>query len=487
VRITAAEMGVKVIGEGANLGVTQRGRIEFALGGGRINTDAIDNSAGVNTSDVEVNIKIALAGAERVGRLTRDERNAVLAAMTDEVAHEVLINNHLQTLAISLSERHSVSNLGFQTRLIRLLEETGLLDRAIEKLPSDAELAERKKKRQSLTRPELAVLLAYAKIELYFELMKSPVLDDPYFSRVLVDYFPKTMRERFTADVEQHALRREIIATTLSNIAINRGGPTFEVHLREETGREAGEIVSAFVVAMDVFQLCRLFEAVDALDNKLDGDRQLDLYVLLRDVLRRQTAWFLRHGRFRDGLSAIIERYRKGIETLNSAIESIFDEWLTGRLEDTMTRFLNDGAPPELAGRFAHLTALFNAPDIISLAIKLDKPELEIARIYFQVSSHFRLEEVRGLTENLGHADYFNRLAIDSALESAASAQRAIVKKVFTSASGAAAPDFAAWCEQNAHAAKRARHGFDALLNGSELTLAKLTVAVSHLRELSEQ
>lgn len=487
VRITAAELGVKVIGEGANLGVTQRGRIEFALGGGRINTDAIDNSAGVNTSDVEVNLKIALAGAERAGRLTRDDRNAVLAAMTDEVAHEVLINNHLQTLALSLSERHSLSNLGFQTRLIHSLEEAGLLDRAVEKLPGDAELAERKKKRRALTRPELAVLLAYAKIGLYFELMKSPALDDPYFTQVLVDYFPKTVRERFAADVEQHTLRREIIATTLSNVAINRGGPTFEVRLRDETGRDAGEIVSAFVVAMEVFQLANLFEAVDALDNKLDGNRQLDLYVLLRDVLRRQTAWFLRYGRFRDGLSTIIKRYRRGISTLNAAIESIFDEWLTGRLEDSMTRFRNDGAPPELARRFAHLAALFSAPDIISLAIELDKNELEVARIYFQASSHFRLEEVRGLSEQLGQIDYFNRLAIDSSLETAASAQRAIVKKVFTSANGSTAPDFATWCKLNEHAATRARHRFDALLDGSELTLAKLTVAVAHLRELSEQ
>jgi glutamate dehydrogenase len=380
-----------------------------------------------------------------------------------------------------------LNNLGFQTRLIHSLEETGLLDRAVEKLPSDAELAERKNKRQTLTRPELAVLLAYAKIELYFELMKSPVLDDPYFTRVLVDYFPKTMRERFTADVEQHALSREIIATTLSNMAINRGGPTFEVRLRDETGRDAGEIASAFVVAMDVFQLGSLFEAVDALDNKLDGDRQLDLYVLLRDVLRRQTAWFLRHGRFRDGLSAIIGRYREGISTLNAAIENIFDEWLTGRLEDSRKHFLDNGLPPELARRFAHLTALSSAPDIISLAVELDASELEVAHIYFQATSHFRLEEVRGLSEKLGQTDYFNRLATDSSLESAASAQRAIVKKVFTSTNGSAAPDFAAWCKLNEHAAARTRHRFDALLDGSKLTLAKLTVAVAHLRELSEQ
>ncbi|MEJ2227696.1 MAG: NAD-glutamate dehydrogenase [Alphaproteobacteria bacterium] len=489
VRITAAEAGVKVIGEGANLGLTQRARIEFARKGGRINTDAIDNSAGVNTSDVEVNIKIALAAAERAGRLTRDDRNAVLAAMTDEVAQDVLINNYQQTLAISLTEKAGFSDLGFQSELMHSLEETGLLDRTIERLPSDSELAEHRKKQQALTRPELAVLLAYAKIGLYFELMKSPILEDTYFNSVLTDYFPKTMRERFTVDVEQHPLRREIIATVMTNAAINRGGSTFTVRLQEETGREAGEIAAAFAAAMDVFQLGSLFDAVDALDNKIDGGHQLDLYTRLQNVLRRQTAWFLRHGRIHDGLSTLIERYRNGINTLNAAIESIFDEWLTGRLEDSVNHFLNIGIPPELARRFAHLTALFSAHDIISLAVKLDKPELEVAQIYFQVSSHFRLEEVHSLSEGLEQTDYFTRLAINSALESAASAQRAIVKKVFTSANGAgaSAADFTAWCEQNAHTATRARHSFDALLNGSELTLAKLTVAVAHLRELSEQ
>jgi glutamate dehydrogenase len=441
----------------------------------------------VNTSDVEVNIKIALASAEHTGRLTRDERDAVLNAMTDEVAQDVLINNYLQTLAISLSEKAGFSDLGFQRQLMHSLEEAGLLDRTLERLPSDAELAEHRKKRQSLTRPELAVLLAYAKIGLYFELMKSPVLNDPCFCCVLANYFPKTMQDRFASDVKQHPLRREIIATVLTNAAINRGGTTFAVRLQEETGREAGEIAAAFIVAIEVFQLSSLFDAVDALDNKMDGNRQLDLYALLKNVLRQQAAWFLRHGHLRDGLSAIIERYREGIKTLNSAIESIFDEWLTGRLEDSMTHFLNDGVPPELARSFAHLAALFSAPDIISLAVRLDKSELEIASIYFQVSSHFRLEEIRILSENLALTDHFNRLAINSTLESVASAQRAIVKKVFKSANGSAAPDFAAWCKLNEHAATRARHGFDALLDGSELTLAKLTVAVAHLRELSEQ
>lgn len=486
IRITGSDVRAKVVGEGANLGVTQRGRIEFALGGGRINTDAIDNSAGVNTSDVEVNIKIALAAAVRAKRITLEERDRLLAAMTDEVAAAVLANNHLQTLAISVDEHRGLGDLGFQTKLMQTLEQGDLLDRVIEKLPSDSDLAKRRQQRQPLTRPELAVLLAYAKIGLYFDLIRSPAIDEPYLARVLVDYFPETMRERFADDIAAHPLRREIIATALTNAIINRGGATFVTRLREETGRDAGEIACAFAAAMGVFQLGDLFDAVDMLNNKTDGPKQLGLYELIQDTLRWQTAWFLRHGHFQDGLSAFIERYREGMDRLNGAIESIFDEWLTGRLEDAMNRLGGEGMPVELTRRFAHMGALSTAPDIISLAIKLGRPEVDIARTYFQAASHFRLEEMRAASETLGQSDYFNRLAINSTQEAVASAQRAIVEKVYAMANGAG-PDFSAWCGRNPQGAARARKSFDAILNGSELTLAKLTVAVAHLRELAEQ
>lgn len=486
IRVTGAEVRVKVIGEGANLGVTQRGRIEFASAGGRINTDGIDNSAGVNTSDLEVNIKIALAGAVRTGTITREERDRILLDMTDEVATAVLANNHLQTLAISIDEQRGWADLGFQMRLMHTLEQADILDRALEKLPSDSEIAERRKLRQPLTRPELAVLLAYAKIGLYAELSKSPVLEDPYLSRELVNYFPASMRERMAAEIEKHPLRREIIAAALDNDIINRGGATFAVRLREETGRDAGEIACAFVTAMNVFRFDDFFDAADSLNTKIDGSKQLSLYTMIQCALRRQTAWFLRYGRLQNGLSTVIERYREGIDKLYGAIESIFDEWLTGRLEDAMNRLRADGVPEELVHPFARLGALCTAPNIISLAMKLNRPEQDVARTYFQVASHFRLEEMRAASEALGQTDYFNRLAINAVLDAVASAQRSIVKKVYASSNGGA-PNFTAWCGRNAHAAVRARKSFDDILNGSELTLAKLTVAVAHLRELAEQ
>ena len=234
-------MRARVIGEGANLGVTQRGRIEAAQKGVKLNTDAIDNSAGVNTSDVEVNIKIAMARLEREGRLSPADRNSLLAAMTDEVGVLVLRNNYLQTLALSLAERKGVAETGFLTRLMQSLEQRGLLSRAVEFLPDDAALTERTRRGQFLTRPELAVLLAYAKLTLYDDLLATSVPDDPYLARELSQYFPREIQDKFPTAVEFHRLRREIIATSLANAVINRGGPACVVRLIDETDADIAD------------------------------------------------------------------------------------------------------------------------------------------------------------------------------------------------------------------------------------------------------
>ena len=252
IRITGADVRARVIGEGANLGVTQRGRVEAAQKGVKLNTDAIDNSAGVNTSDVEVNIKIALARPEREGRLSAADRNSLLAAMTDEVGALVLRNNYLQTLALSLAERKGLAETGFLARLMQSLEQRGLLSRAVEFLPDDAAIAERARRGQSLTRPELAVLLAYAKLTLYDDLLVTSVPDDPYLARELSQYFPHEVEDKFSSAVEHHRLRREIIATNLANAIINRGGPACVVRLIDETDADVSTIVMAFV-AVDEF------------------------------------------------------------------------------------------------------------------------------------------------------------------------------------------------------------------------------------------
>ena len=321
IRVAGGELKCKVIGEGANLGMTQRGRIEAAMLGVRLNTDAIDNSAGVNTSDIEVNIKIALMPAMRDGRLSRDARNGLLDQMTEDVAALVLRNNYLQTLALSLSQWRGLELLGFEQRLMQTLERRGLLDRAVEFLPDDTELAERRRRAQALTRPELSVLLAYAKLSLYDELLESNVPDDPYLGRELVRYFPKAIVERFPDAPQRHRLRREIIATQLANSIINRGGPSFAVRIEDQTGAPAARMAAAFAAVRDSYEMSTLNAEIDALDNKVPERLQRELYIAVQDLLRDRLVWFLRNVDFAPGLAAVVEHYRLGIAAVEAALD----------------------------------------------------------------------------------------------------------------------------------------------------------------------
>ena len=321
IRITGAQVRAKVIGEGANLGMTQRGRIEAALKGVRLNTDAIDNSAGVNTSDVEVNIKIALSLPMRDGRLTVKERNALLGEMTDEVAALVLRNNYLQTLALSLAQRRGLEDLGFQQRLMQTLEQRGELDRAVEFLPDDMEIAERGRRSQPLTRPELSVLLAYAKLTLYSDLLNSDVPDDPYLARELVRYFPKLIAQKFPDALEKHRLRREIIATQIANSMINRGGPSLVVRIADQTGAAAPDIAKAFAAVRDSYDMPALNDEINALDGKVKGAVQLSLYEAVQNLLLDRLVWFLRNADLTKGLAGVIEHHRAGIAALADVLD----------------------------------------------------------------------------------------------------------------------------------------------------------------------
>ena len=483
VRVAAKDVQAKVIGEGANLGVTQRGRIEFALLGGRINTDAIDNSAGVNTSDVEVNIKIALGAAVAQGKLDMRSRNELLAAMTDEVASAALRNNYLQPLAISLAEADGFSDLGFQQQLMRRLEKQRRLDRVVETLPSDAALLERQAARQPLTRPELAVLLAYAKIDLEDELIQASVPGDPHLGQALFAYFPPTMRERFASEIDRHPLRREIIVTSLANEIVNRGGPTFIVRMIEETGRSAGDIAFAFAAVMAVYQLPAMFAGVDALDSKIDGQSQLRLYWRLQDLLRRQTAWFLRHTQFREGLEPEITRYRDGVDFLIGTVADMLTAQAKARLQEEEARLQADGLPLDLARRIAALGPLSQALDTVRVSMEAGASIASAARIIFLIRDEFRLDELASASEALAAGEHFNRLAVNASLAAIASAQRALAKNVIARSPGDA--DFAAWKKCNATEVSRVARTLSEMLTGQALTLAKLTVGVSLLTDLA--
>jgi glutamate dehydrogenase len=482
VRVTGKELRAKVVGEGANLGMTQRGRIEAAQRGIRLNTDAIDNSAGVNTSDLEVNLKIALAAPLRDGRLSRDARNRLLADIGEDVATLVLRNNYLQTLALSLAERRGLEDLGFEQRLMQSLETAGELDRALEFLPDDMEIAERRRRSQALTRPELSVLLAYAKLSLNHELLHSNVPDDPYLGRELGRYFPDAIAQAFPDALEHHRLRREIIVTQLANSMINRGGPSLVVRIADQTGAGAAQIAAAFAAVRDSYEMGALNNAIDALDNRIPGSLQLELYAAVQSLLLDRLVWFLRNVDFRQGLAAIVAHYRAGVAAVEAALGNALPTAAAARCEARAGELRGQGVPQDLARRIASLPALSAAPDIVVVADRTGRDIGELAAVYFAVEAYFRLDQIGAAARSIVVSDYFDRLALDRALDSIGQAeQRLTAAMAGNGAAGAEAVE--SWASPRRHEVERVRMSVHEIAN-SGLTLAKLTVAASLLGDL---
>jgi glutamate dehydrogenase len=485
IRAAAAELRCKVIGEGANLGMTQRGRIEAAQKGVRLNTDAIDNSAGVNTSDVEVNIKIALSTPVREGKLAYEARNKLLAAMTDEVGDLVLRNNYLQTLALSLAERRGIEDLGFQQRLMQTLEARGELDRKIEYLPDDMELAERRRRAHALTRPELSVLLAYAKLSLYSDLLDTSVPDDPYLGRELGRYFPKRLSEEFPDALQAHRLRREIIATQLANSMINRGGPSLVVRIADQTGAAPDRIASAFAIVRDSYRMTALNTDIDGLDGKVGGAMQLSLYAAVQDLLLDRLVWFLRHVDLAQGLGALVAHYEQGIAALAAALDTVLPEDAR-KVRDTRVQELTTaGAPAELARRIADLPSLASAPDIVLVADRTGKSIEEVSATYFAAGAYFGLDRIRQPARDIQATDYFDRLALDRALDSMAEAERRIAAEMVGNGAGGRAA-IEAWIAPRKDEVARIRSAVEEI-GRSPMTISKLSVAASLVGDLVKQ
>jgi glutamate dehydrogenase len=484
IRIRGKDVRAKVIGEGANLGMTQRGRIEAALKGVRLNTDAIDNSAGVNTSDVEVNIKIALSLPVRDGRLDLEARNKLLGEMTDEVASLVLRNNYLQTLALSLAQRRGLEDLGFQQRLIQTLEQRAELDRTVEFLPDDAEINERFRRSQPFTRPELSVLLAYAKLSLYAELLDSSVPDDPYLGRELARYFPKILSEKFPDALEKHRLRREIIATQLANSMINRGGPTLVVRIADQTGAAPAAIAAAFAAVRNAYDMPALNDEINALDNKISGEVQLALYQQVQDLLLDRLVWFLRNVDLTRGLANVVDHYKDGIEAVAKELDAALPKEAATERAARIAELTKAGVPAALARRIGELPELASAPDIVAIVDRVDQPISAIVGTYFAARGFFRLDHLAGMARHLVVADYFDRLALDRALDTIGDAERRITAAMAaTGETGLAAVE--AWVKPRRAEVERIRAAIHQIA-GSGLTLSKLTVAASLLGDLAK-
>jgi glutamate dehydrogenase len=486
IRVTARQVRAKVVGEGANLGLTQKARIEYGLHGGRCNSDAIDNSGGVNSSDVEVNIKIALAAAMRGDKLDRPARNKLLSAMTDEVASLVLANNYQQTLALSLASQRGIADLGQQARLMASLEGRGLLDREVEDLPGVDALTERQARGEALTRAELGVLLAYAKIVLFDDLLASAVPDDAHFDADLIGYFPDRMAKKYDGEIRAHRLRREIIATELCNDTINRGGPTFISRLQDLTGRAAHEVVAAFAVVRDGFELPQVYRAIDALDTRIDGDAQLELYQRVGRLVHAATAWLLKNDQGTATIGGRVAALREARTALRPVMDTKLPPFMQQRLADRKARYEASGAPKELAQKLAFLGIGELVPDIALVASDAGAQLAAAAEAFFEVTEAFRIGRIEDAARQIQPSDYYDGLALARANDMIGAARRGIAIAALQGGKGSANP-VAAWIEQGGDRVARTRERLLALTESGDLTVSRLSVAAGLMADLVEQ
>ena len=393
-RVNANQLRCKVIGEGGNLGMTQLGRIEFAQNGGLCYTDAIDNSAGVDTSDHEVNIKILLNAAIRDKLLAPRQRNALLGKMEDEVGALVLRNNYLQSQVLSIEAARGSRNLPRQTRAIHALEEKGLLNRAIEFLPDNAALAERREAGKPLTRPELAVLLSYSKMDLYQALLDSEVPDDPYLAVEIERYFPPVLTRKYPKQVRSHRLKREIISTQITNDLVGLMGPNFHLRLAQLTGSEAAEITRAYIAARDILGARAVNAEIEALDNRVEASVQMEMLERSTAAMQLCVAWLIRNQPGPLDIRALVKVFRPTCDKLKATLQKNLGDHATAALAKYSDKLAALGVPAPLAERVAALPALGYAVDVVDIAARGRCPVERAAGVYFQVRETLGLDWV---------------------------------------------------------------------------------------------
>jgi glutamate dehydrogenase len=482
VRVDGAELRCRVVGEGGNLGCTQLGRIEYALAGGRINTDAIDNVAGVNCSDHEVNIKILLGAVVDAGDMTAKQRNELLVEMTDAVAERVLYGSYTQTQAMSLAGAQAVPMVDVHQRLIRHLEQVAGLDRAIEFLPNDEEIGERKVAHQGLTAPELAVVMAYCKIHLYADLLESDLPEDAYLAHDLQRYFPPPLPERYERQMHEHRLRREIIATVVANQLVDRAGTTFAFRLGEETGASAAELSRAYAAAREIFWMRELWKGVEALDNKVDAQTQLAMLIEGRRLVERATRWLVRSSGGRLDIAATVSHFAPGAEMLDGALPGA----LTGADREAYATRRADyeraGVPSELASRVAYMPSLLSVLDIVEVAGATGQSLQAVTDTYFELGARLELNWLRDRIIELPRANRWQALARAALRDDLFSLQRALAQEVLEGAGGRGAID--GWVDHNMPSVQRTL-GMIADIKASRIhDTTTLPVALREVRNL---
>jgi glutamate dehydrogenase len=486
VRVNGAELRAAVVGEGGNLGLTQRGRIEYALGGGRINTDAIDNSAGVDTSDHEVNIKILVDRAVTAGELAAEDRNPLLAQMTDEVGALVLTDNYEQNIALGNARSQAERLITVHARLIRELERSGRLDRAIEFLPSDKVIAERAAAGRGLTSPELSVLLAYVKISLEAEVLASELPDEPRCRDILSDYFPTALRSRFRDQMAAHPLRREIVTTQVVNDTVNRGGSTFVFRAMEETGATAVDVMRAYLVVREVFGLPAMWAEIEALDNQVPTAAQTSLFMELRRLLDRAVRWLVQNRRSPIDVTGEIVRLGPGVAELLPEVGALFcgaeAEALDAHVEDLVAV----GVPRDLGRRIAEMLYGFGLLDVVEVATRTGRPLAEVAPVYYRLSERFRVDVLLDRISALPRDDRWQSLARMALRYDLYAALSELTAEVLagTEPGGGPAERVDAWMAANASSIAQAQQNVEEFRADAKADLATLSVILRQVRTM---
>ncbi len=483
VRIDGKDLRCKVVGEGGNLGFTQRGRIEYSLNGGRIITDSIDNSAGVDCSDHEVNIKILLNAIVAKGELTEKQRNRLLAEMTDEVGVLVLRHNYLQNQALSIATGQALPMADVHLRLMQWLEREGGLRRDLEFLPGREELADRAVSGAGLSPPELSLIFAYYKNVLSHALLQSNLPEDPFFFRELEYYFPVPLRERYRDEMPAHRLWREIICTVVANGMVNRAGMTFAFRLGEETGASHSDIARAFMAAREIFGMRDFWSTVDALDNKVPASVQKQLLLEGRKLVERGARWLLRNRPMPLDVAASIACFSQGAKTLEGLLGALVPGLAEGELWESLHHYdVLEGLIPRVAG-FDHL---FSALGIVEVASSSGRSVEDVARVHFQLGARLELDWLRTGIVALPRDNRWQALARAALHDEHYAQHSALTASVLAMSGKSVAPKtrIDRWLAANGHVAGRYQQVVADLMLGSTPDFSMLSVAMGELRNL---
>ncbi|MGI8864116.1 MAG: NAD-glutamate dehydrogenase [Solirubrobacteraceae bacterium] len=486
VRVDGAQLRVRVVGEGGNLGLTQRGRIEYTLAGGRLNTDAIDNVAGVNCSDHEVNIKILLDSLVIAGELTGAQRNDLLSEMTDSVAERVLYGSYIQTQAMSLALRQAAGMVDVHVRLIRHLEQVAGLHRELEFLPDEQGLEERKSNQAGLTAPELAVVMAYCKIDLYSQLLDSDLPEDSHLAHDLLRYFPPPLPERFSQQMRGHRLRREIIATVVANQLVDRAGTTFAFRLAEETGAPAPILARGFAVAREVLDMRSFWSAVEELDNRVPAATQLDMLIEGRRLMERSTRRLVRADPHALDITVSTRYFQPGARMLARAIPDVLGGDERRRFDEHASELEAAGVPGELARRVAAMPAMLSAFDIVEVARAIDADPQIVMRTHFQLGSRLELNRLRDRIVELPRENRWEVLARAALRDDLYSLHRALTQEVLSANRSAIESETAieTWMKANAAALERYLRMLADIKSAGLYGTTTLPVALREIRNL---